>query len=314
MFKSMEGFFLVLLISNIRNPSFTINGALLSRCRVLVLKKLTPKDVESILSRALKITNELHADTNLPAIEVESQVIPYLSELADGDGRAALNMFEVMIQVCTKDVQDPDTPITIKKDQVSNILKRTHLFYDRLGDAHYDSISALHKSVRGSDPDAALFYLGRMLQAGEDPLYIARRMVRMASEDIGVADDTCLPFAVSTYQAVQQVGMPEADCILAHCAFKLATAPKSVQIYRAYNKVKGALQNEPGLAAAETPIHLRNAPTRLMKEIGYGKEYKYNPDYKDGKVKQQYMPTGYEELKFLGPSHLGTQVDSDLSD
>lgn len=270
-----------------------------------------------MLSRALQITNELRSEAGLPSIEAESDAVDYIADLADGDGRAAINILEVMINSIsnTEDGNDAsssssESPVKVKKDAVRSVLKRTHMVYDKLGDGHYDCISALHKSVRGSNPDAALFYLGKMLQSGEDPLYIARRMIRMASEDIGLADDTCLPFAVATYQSVQQVGMPEADCMLAHCAVKLASARKSVMVYRAYNKVKAMLQAEPGLAAAEIPIHLRNAPTRLMKQLGYGKEYKYNPDYEEGEqVDQQYMPAGYENLKFLGRKHVGKEED-----
>lgn len=245
---------------------------------------------------------------------MDDDAIMYVVGIADGDGRTAINVLEIMINATEEpesgeagDENKEQKPVTIYKDEINSILKRTHMLYDKLGDGHYDAISALHKSVRGSDPDAALFYLGRMLEAGEDPLYIARRMVRMASEDIGLADDSCLPFAVATYQSVQQIGMPEADCTLAHCAVKLALAPKSVMVYRAYNKVKAMLKDEPGLAESEIPIHLRNAPTKLMKSIGYGKEYKYNPDYVGGKVDQEYMPSGYHNLKFLGKSHLGPE-------
>lgn len=279
-----------------------------------MLKKLNIDEIKLMLGRALKISNLTRQEAGLPVVEVDDDAMDYVAGLADGDGRSALNIFEIMIGVANKPSEDAlnkaddsSTPVRVSKALVSSVLKRTHMVYDKLGDGHYDAISALHKSVRGSDPDAALLYLGRMLKSGEDPLYIARRMVRMASEDIGLADDTCLPFAVSTYQSVQQIGMPEADCILAHCAVKLALAPKSVMVYRAYNKVKAMLDQEPGLAASEIPIHLRNAPTKLMKSLGYGKEYKYNPDYVDGKVEQEYMPSGYEGLKFLGNRHLGPE-------
>lgn len=196
--------------------------------------------------------------------------------------------------------------------EIKNVIKRTHVLYDKNGDNHYDAISAFHKSIRGSDPDATLFYLGKMLKSGEDPLYIARRMVRIASEDIGLADDSLLPLCTAAYTGIQQVGMPEGDCILAHAAVKLALADKSVKVYKAWGMVKEALSDEHGLLAAEIPVHLRNAPTKLMKELGYGKEYKYNPRFVGGKVKQEYMPEGYESVKFMPDRHLGTEIDPEL--
>ncbi|QNP97451.1 ATPase WRNIP1 [Yarrowia lipolytica] len=196
--------------------------------------------------------------------------------------------------------------------EIKNVIRRTHVLYDKNGDNHYDAISAFHKSIRGSDPDATLFYLGKMLKSGEDPLYIARRMVRIASEDIGLADDSLLPLCTAAYTGIQQVGMPEGDCILAHAAVKLALADKSVKVYKAWGMVKEALSDEHGLLAAEIPIHLRNAPTKLMKELGYGKEYKYNPRFLGGKVKQDYMPEGYENVKFMPERHLGTEIDPEL--
>lgn len=353
-----------------RNPSFTINGALLSRCRVLVLKKLKKAEIVTMLTRALRVlqtdpdaqhllppgyaagivdnhdssgcNSEIETNEGLK-FTVEPDAIDYIAELADGDGRAAINMFEIMVQSVSSAPEATSTQSTepdddldkepadatdasaatatttnattakfgvITRDHIRDILTRTHLLYDRLGDAHYDTISALHKSVRGGNSDAALFYLMRMLKSGEDPLYIARRLIRMASEDIGLADDTCLPFAVATYTAVQQVGLPEADVVLAHCAVKLARARKSVMVYRGLGAVKNALADEPGLAASEVPVHLRNAPTRLMRELEYGKEYRYNPDFDEGvTVDQEYMPRGYESMKFLPQKHLGPKDD-----
>ncbi|ANB12290.1 ssDNA-dependent ATPase MGS1 [Sugiyamaella lignohabitans] len=331
---------ITLIGATTENPSFKLNGALLSRCRVLVLHKLKQSELSKIIANAIDTYNKSREQDGLPTIHFEQETIEYLAGLADGDGRIGLNLLEITIndasvqnsastsvtsinnddqnrdltQQTEQNEQKENTALPTSSSQASykvstehvkTVLQRTHMLYDRVGDSHYDTISALHKSVRGSDPDAALFYLGRMLEAGEDPLYVARRMVRMASEDIGQADESCLPFAVAAFQAVQQIGMPEADCILAHCAVKLAEAKKSVRVYRAYNAVKSMLRTEPGAAAAVVPIHLRNAPTRLMKEIGYGKEYKYNPDYEDGKVRQTYMPEGLETVKFLSNKHLG---------
>jgi putative ATPase len=187
------------------------------------------------------------------------------------------------------------------------------LVYDRAGDQHYDTISAFHKSVRGSNPDAALYYLARMLQSGEDPLYIARRMVVIASEDVGLADNTMLSLATSTYSAAEKIGMPECRINLAHCATALALAPKSVRAYRGLNAAYTALK-EPGNAGLPIPVHLRNAPTRLMKEMGYGKAYKYNADYAEGKVVQEYLPEKLVGRKFLGVLDLGEETDPQVAE
>lgn len=292
------------------NPSFKVNGALLSRARVFVLHKLTRDEIETMLRRAVRIMNDTKQAEGDAPLEFADGALQYLAGLADGDGRVAINLVEIAAGSLSRPSRDaakgPRTE-PISTDMLRGILQRTHMLYDRVGDGHYDTISAFHKSVRGSDADATLYYLGRMLESGEDPLYVARRMVRMASEDIGLADDSCLPFAVATVQAVQHVGMPEADCMLAHCAVKLARAAKSVMVYRAYNNVKAALKSDPGVASAPIPIHLRNAPTKLMKDIGYGAEYKYNPAYEDGIVEQEYMPAGLEGLKFLPSKHLGPE-------
>lgn len=301
---------ITLIGATTENPSFKINSALSSRCRVIVLKKLAKEDIAQIMRSGLKTVNDNRVEDGLGSVEMENEAVEYLSGLADGDGRVALNVLEMAINSQVEN--DAESNVHINTDVIKTTLKRTHMLYDRVGDSHYDTISAFHKSVRGSDPDATLFYLGRMLEAGEDPLFVARRMVRIASEDVGLADDSCLPFAVNTFTAVQQIGMPEADCILAHCAVKLAQAPKSVLVYRAYNEVKRSMKEDPGMASAVVPIHLRNAPTKLMAEIGYGKEYKYNPQYQDGQCKQAYMPDGLEDKKFLGELHLGTDIDPDL--
>ncbi|KAF3352484.1 hypothetical protein VdG1_08935 [Verticillium dahliae VDG1] len=200
----------------------------------------------------------------------------------------------------------PDTTM----DDLKASLTKT-LVYDRAGDQHYDTISAFHKAVRGSDPDAALYYLARMLQSGEDPLFVARRMVVIASEDVGLADNSLLPLATAAYTAAQQIGMPEARIPLAHAAVALSLAPKSTRAYRALNNAYSALR-EPGVAALPVPIHLRNAPTRLMREMGFGAEYKYPPNYRDGKVRQDYLPEGMQGRRFLEDRHLGTEVDPDL--
>jgi putative ATPase len=184
------------------------------------------------------------------------------------------------------------------------------LVYDRAGDQHYDTISAFIKSMRGSDPDAALYYLARMLQSGEDALFIARRMVVFASEDVGLADNSMLLLATAAYTAAEKIGMPEARINLAHAAVALSLSKKSTRSYRG---LKDALQ-EPGIAGLPIPIHLRNAPTRLLKELGYGKEYKYNPNHIDGRVKQDYLPQQLAGRTFLEDSDFGTRRDADLEE
>jgi len=196
---------------------------------------------------------------------------------------------------------------SITKEEIKASLTKT-LVYDRAGDQHYDTISAFHKSVRGSDPDAAMYYLARMLQSGEDPLYIARRMVIIASEDVGLADNTLLPLVTSCYTAVEKIGMPECRIAMAHATVALCLAPKSTRAYRALNNAFAALK-EPGAASLPIPIHLRNAPTKLMKELGYGDQYKYNPNYKDGKVVQEYLPDELKGRRFLEDRDLGTEID-----
>lgn len=307
---------IILIGATTENPSFKLNGALLSRCRVFVLKKLTHENIVTILDRSVAILSQNRKDDGLSPIEINKNTLEYLAGLSDGDARIALNILEISVAALAPVGNSAEAgaqkPLVLNDDQVKKSLKRTHMLYDRVGDSHYDTISAFHKSVRGSDVNATLFYLGRMIESGEDPLYVARRMIRIASEDVGLADDTLLPFAVSTYQAVQQIGMPEADVLLAHCAAKLAMAPKSVMIYKAYNAVKQLLHTEPGASAAPIPLHIRNAPTKLMKDLDYGREYKYNPDYKDGQVRQKYLPEGFEDCNFMPDIHLGTKRDPEL--
>ncbi|KFY25303.1 hypothetical protein V491_01813 [Pseudogymnoascus sp. VKM F-3775] len=281
------------------NPSFKVQNALLSRCRTFTLQKLTDEHIRLILERAL--TTEGVLDTK-PSELVDSELIAYLAAFSDGDARTALNLLELSVSISNR----PDTT----KEEIKAALTKT-LVYDRAGDQHYDTISALHKSIRGSDPTAALYYLARMLQSGEDPLFIARRLVVVASEDVGLADNSMLSLATATYTAVEKIGMPECRIALGHCTVALSLAPKSTRSYRSLNNAYAAL-GEPGVASLPIPVHLRNAPTKLMKELGYGAEYKYNPNYKDGKVKQEYMPDALRNRVFMEENDLGTEVDPDL--
>jgi putative ATPase len=289
----------ILIGATTENPSFKVNHALLSRCRTFTLKALETGDIVRILQRAVKEEESTYPPTTL----IDEEMITYLATFSDGDARTALNLLELAMSLAS-------SREGVTKDDIKTSLTKT-LVYDRSGDQHYDNISAFHKSVRGSDADAALYYLVRMLQSGEDPLFIARRMVVIASEDVGLADNTLLPLATATYTATQQIGMPEARIPLAHCAIALCSAPKSTRAYRALNNAYAALR-EPGVAALPVPIHLRNAPTRLMREIGYGAEYKYPPNYKDGRVKQTYLPELLVGRKFMEDRDLGTEIDPDL--
>lgn len=304
------------------NPSFKVVSALLSRCRTFTLSKLGDEDIFEILKRALfrEVPQLSRSSASPPSSEEPASptssnshhlltgsdysLLRYLSTFAAGDARTALNLLELALDLTS----NPSTTV----DSIKASLTQT-LVYDRAGDQHYDTISAFHKSVRGSNPDAALYYLARMLQSGEDPLYIARRMVVIASEDVGLADNTLLSLATATYSAAEKIGMPECRINLGHCAVALSLAPKSTRAYRGLSAAYSALK-EPGVASLPVPIHLRNAPTKLMKELGYGGEYKYNPDYKNGRVAQEYLPEGLKERTFLGDVDLGDRIDPDVED
>ncbi|KAK3900328.1 hypothetical protein C8A05DRAFT_45810 [Staphylotrichum tortipilum] len=303
--KPVEAGTITLIGATTENPSFRVQAALLSRCRTFTLQSLTKDDIQRILLRALE--HEV-ASSSLPLSPlIDPDLLSYLASFSDGDARTALNLLELALSLTTA---PPNSTNPLTKETIKSALTKT-LVYDRAGDQHYDTISAFHKSVRGSDADAALYYLARMLQSGEDPLFIARRMVVIASEDIGLADNTLLPLATATYTATQQIGLPEARIPLAHCAVALCLAPKSTRAYRGLNNALSALQ-EPGVAALPVPVHLRNAPTRLMREMGYGREYKYPPNYVGGRVRQEYLPEGLGGRKFLEERDLGTEVDGDF--
>lgn len=270
----VESGLVTLIGATTENPSFKVQSALLSRCRTFVLQKLTNDDIARILHRALEREGHRYSpDSSL----VNAELIDYLSVFSDGDARTALNLLELAMGLSTRP--------GMTQAELRRSLTQTFV-YDRAGDQHYDTISAFHKSIRGNDADAALYYLGRMLESGEDPLYIARRLIVVASEDVGLADNSMLPLAIAAHAAVEKIGLPEARINLAHATVALSLAKKSTRAYRSLGNVLRALK-EPGVAGLPIPVHLRNAPTRLMKEVGYGKEYKYNPTYRDGKVKQE---------------------------
>ncbi|KAG5975149.1 hypothetical protein E4U55_007834 [Claviceps digitariae] len=308
--KPVEAGTVTLIGATTENPSFKVATALLSRCRTFTLQPLTTEDILGILQRASAAEQQslgMGLDMGINAGQsslLDDDMLGYLARFSDGDARTALNLLELALSLTSQP--------GITKDAIKASLTKT-LVYDRGGDQHYDSISAFHKSVRGNDPDAALYYLARMLQSGEDALFIARRMVVIASEDVGLADNSLLPLATATYTATQQIGMPEARIPLAHCALALCLAPKSTRAYRALNNAYAALR-EPGVASLPVPLHLRNAPTRLMRDMGYGAAYKYPPNYRHGRVRQTYLPSELEGRRFLEDRDLGTEVDADLGD
>ncbi|OGY51333.1 MAG: AAA family ATPase [Candidatus Buchananbacteria bacterium RIFCSPHIGHO2_02_FULL_56_16] len=276
---------ITLIGATTENPSFEVVSALLSRCRVFTLDQLREHDLEAILERAVR--------SGFPGltIKIDEVTIRFLAALANGDARTALNALELAVNALSA----KGKTVTVDREVIKKSLAKSHFLYDKTGEQHYNIISALHKSVRGGDADAALYWLGRMLEAGEDPLYVARRLVRMAVEDIGLADTQALPLAVAAYQACHFIGMPECDVILGECVVYLARAKKSVEVYRAYQQVKRDVKetmDEP------VPLHLRNAPTGLMRELGYGEGYQYSPDY-DWQEDQAYLPESLKGRKYL---------------
>ena len=289
----VESGLITLIGATTENPSFEVIAPLLSRTRVLVLKPFSEEDLLAILESALKDKQKGFGQIS---IKIDPNVLRYIVSLADGDARSALNNLEAIVSM-VQNLPEDKRVISLKFAQEA-LLKKS-LLYDKDGEEHYNLISALHKSLRGSDPDAALYWLGRMIAAGEDPLYIARRMVRFASEDMGNADPQALIIAMAAQQAFHFIGLPEGELALAQAAVYLATAPKSNSLYVGYGKVKEVINTKGYLPV---PLHIRNAPTKLMKELDYGKDYKYAHDYADAYVPQEYLP---EEIK--RPNILSTQ-------
>jgi len=282
------------------NPSFEVISPLLSRCRVFILKSLSDEQVRLIVERAIK--DEEKGIGKLKP-DVDKDAIDFLVTMANGDARIALNNLEMAVLSVKP---DKDGARKIAVSIIEDVIQHRALLYDKAGEEHYNLISALHKSLRGSDPDAALYWLGRMLEAGEDPLYIVRRLVRFASEDVGMADPQALVVAVAAQQAVHFVGMPEGNLALAQAAVYLATAPKSNSLYTAYSQVQQDVQrtrNEP------VPLHLRNAVTGLMKAEGYGKGYKYAHDYPGHFVEQQNLPDSIKDKRYYFPSDQGKEPE-----
>ncbi|MDD5438482.1 MAG: replication-associated recombination protein A [Patescibacteria group bacterium] len=280
---------LVFIGATTENPSFEVNQALLSRAKVFVLSSLDENGIGEILERAIKDEEKGLGKLKL---KVQKEAFNLMVKLSDGDARAALNLLEMSAQSSAK--KEGGSKL-VDVDTVKAVLQRSHVRYDKKGEEHYNVISALHKSLRGSDADAALYWMARMLEGGEDPMYVARRLVRFAAEDIGIADPQAMVQAVTAMQAVHLIGMPECTVHLAQAVVYMARAPKSNELYTAYGAAAADARETSDL---QVPIHLRNAPTKLMKELGYGKDYKYNPNFK-GPVDQDYLPKELKGRKYL---------------
>ncbi|HLX86203.1 MAG TPA: replication-associated recombination protein A [Terriglobales bacterium] len=280
------------------NPSFEINGALLSRCRVYVLKPLTEEQIVVILRRALTDKERGLGQMHLTASD---DALRKIAAYSSGDARSAYNVLEVAASLTAN---TPSAGTEITDGAIQEAVQKRILLYDKSGEEHYNIISALHKSVRNSDPDAALYWLARMLEAGEDPLYIARRVVRMAVEDIGLAEPNALALCMAARDAVDFIGMPEGNLALAQAVVYLSIAPKSNALYTAYAAV---LQDVEQTAAESVPLHLRNAPTSLMKGLGYGKDYQYAHDTADKVADMQCLPDSLRERVYYQPTNEGVE-------
>ena len=296
----VENGVVILIGATTENPSFEVISALLSRCRVFTLNSLTDEEVRLIVERAIK---DEERGLGKLKVELSEDALAHLVVMSNGDARVVLNALEMATQATASEA---DGYRRLRLETIEEALQRRALLYDKDGDQHYDIISALHKSLRGSDPDAALYWLGRMLEAGEDPLYVARRLVRFASEDVGMADPQALMVSVAAQQAVHFIGMPEGSLALAEAVTYLAAAPKSNSLYEAYSRVQQDVErsrNEP------VPLHLRNPVTKLMREFGYGKGYKYAHDYPGHFVEQQNLPAVLKGKRYYSPSDQGYEKE-----
>ncbi|XP_003706380.1 ATPase WRNIP1 [Megachile rotundata] len=296
---------IILIGATTENPSFSLNSALLSRCRVVVLEKLTTRNLMSILKKAIyslegcvyNSSKKAEDTERVPKFIIDEPTIEWLAETCDGDARIALGGLELAVQCKVPKEEEflKHGPVTITLIDIEESLKKTHMLYDKKGDQHYDMISALHKSVRASDENASLYWLTRMIMGGEDPVYIARRLVRMACEDVGLADPKALGIAIHTMHGCKMIGMPECDVLLAQCTTYLAKAPKSRLMEDALRAAQRTVAEHKG-PQPSVPLHLRNAPTKLMKNIGCAKGY--NMRHKD-ESGLNYLPEGLENINFF---------------
>jgi putative ATPase len=291
---------IILIGATTQNPSFEVISPLLSRTKVFTLDSLTEEEIELILRRGLM---DKEKGLGQYTTVIEPDVFKGICRIANGDARIALNTLEMIVLTTPPDQKGTRH---IKTEDLEEVLQRKAFLYDKSGEEHYNLISALHKSLRGSDPDAALYWLGRMLEAGEDPLYIARRMIRFASEDVGIADPQALQVTVAAMEAFHFIGLPEGDLALAQAAVYLATAPKSNALYTAFLGVKKDVRE---LENMPVPFHIRNAPTTLMKDLGYGKEYKYPHDYPDHFIEEEYLPENLRGRTYYRPTEQGFEKE-----
>ena len=286
--QAVEKGWITLIGATTENPSFEVIPALLSRCQVYILNAFERKDLEQLLHNAIT------QDAILKTKTIELQETEALLRLSGGDGRKLLNTFELIVNATPEGER-----VVITNDSVLRLVQKNTVLYDKTGEQHYDIISAFIKSIRGSDPNGAVYWLARMIEGGEDVKFIARRMLILASEDIGNANPTAMILANNTFQAVTTIGYPEARIILSQCAIYLASSPKSNASYKAINKAQQVVKQTGDLSV---PIHLRNAPTKLMKELGYGKDYQYAHDYADNFAFQDYLPDELQGETFYEPS------------
>lgn len=292
---------IILIGATTENPSFEINAALLSRCKVFVLNALTPDDLLALLRRALASPEGFGS----LAVEAEDDTLALIAHFANGDARTALNTLEMAVLNGRRQGEGEAARVIIDRELVEQCTSKKSLLYDKNGEEHYNIISALHKSMRNSDPDAAVYWLARMLEAGEDPLYVARRLIRFASEDIGLADSRALEIAVSVYQACHFIGMPECTVHLTHAVVYLSLAPRSNALYKAYEAAK---QDALKMLDEPVPLVIRNAPTRLMKELDYGKGYVYAHDTAEKIADLDCLPPSLEGRRYYQPTSAGSEA------
>jgi putative ATPase len=285
---AVEKGWVTLIGATTENPSFEVIPALLSRCQVYVLNPFSKEDLLALLERAMKL------DTIISSKKIKIQESEVLLRLSGGDGRKLLNIFELVVNA------SPEGQITITNEKVLELVQQNTVLYDKTGEQHYDIVSAFIKSIRGSDPNGAVYWLARMIEGGEDVKFIARRMLILSSEDIGNANPTAFIMANNTFQAVSTIGYPESRIILSQCAVYLATSPKSNASYMAIGEAQAVVKQTGDLPV---PIHLRNAPTKLMKELGYGDEYQYSHNYANNFSEQEYLPDAIKETKFYDPGN-----------
>ena len=288
---------IILIGATTENPSFEVNSALLSRCKVFVLQALSAKDLTSLLGRSLTDPRGFGGQE----IDMPEEMLEIVANFANGDARTALGTLEMIVLNAPRQ----EGRVTVTNEIIEQCINKKSLLYDKKGEENYNLISALHKSMRNSDPDAAVYWLARMLEAGEDPLYVARRLIRFASEDVGLADSHALEVAVAAYQASHFIGMPECSVNLTHAVVYMSLAPKSNALESAYMAAAGDAQ---GMLAEPVPLVIRNAPTRLMKELDYGKGYRYAHDYEAKLTTMRCLPDSLKDKRYYLPTTQGNEA------